>query len=145
MTDDSRFQTLADLSSIPSAPFHEATVARYVADCLRDLGIPLEVDPFGNLIATHRNGATERPIALVAHLDHPAIEVSEILSSSEGRAILLGGVPAAGFDRPVLVSMVTASGTRSATIVGREVNPATGRIASLLIRYSGDLSVGDWG
>jgi putative aminopeptidase FrvX len=145
MRDEGHFNILADLASIPTASFHESAVAGYVATCLRDLGIPFEVDLFGNLIAEYRNGASDRPVALVAHLDHPAIEISEILSPTEARAVLLGGVPAACFDRPVLVSMVTISGPRPATIVGRDVNPASGRVASLHILHAGDLRPGDWG
>jgi putative aminopeptidase FrvX len=145
MMDAGALQTLSELAAIPTAPFHESAVAEYVASYLRGLGVPFAVDPHGNLIATYRNGCSGRPIALVAHLDHPAIEITGLPSPTTATASLLGGVPAACFDRPVGVSLVTASGLQTGTIVGREINPNSGRVLSLQVQHSGGLSMGEWG
>ena len=145
MSDARALQTLAELAAIPTASFHESLVATYVAEYLRGIGIPFSVDRHGNLIATYRKGTSNRPIALVAHLDHPAIEISEVSSPTTATATLLGGVPATCFDRVVPLSLVTATGRRAGSIVGREINPENGRVQSLHLQHEGELSVGDWG
>jgi len=145
MSDAESLGLLAAIAAIPTAPFHENDVAAFVARYIRNLGVPLTVDPYGNLIATYQNGDSRRPIAFVAHLDHPAIEITEVQSTTTARAALLGGVPAACFERPVPVSLFTRAGSISAVIVGRNVNPADGRVASLAIECAGGCQVGDWG
>ncbi len=135
---------LADLGALPTAPLHEATVAGYVARFLRERGLPFQVDPYGNLIATYRNADSPRPIALVAHLDHPALELTAVASDGTATASLLGGVPAACFARPVPVLVVGETAAQPATIVGVEIDPATGRVASLTLRAPRTAQVGQF-
>lgn len=145
MIESDAARVLADLGAIPSAPLHELAVATCVGRFLRDLGLPFQVDQFGNIIATYRNGDSPRPLALVAHLDHPAIEISSIESPSAARAALLGGVQAACFNRPVPIVVVGQAATHPATIVGHEIDPTTGRVSSLAVQSENPIHVGDFG
>ncbi|MDP6073328.1 MAG: hypothetical protein QGG34_17565, partial [SAR202 cluster bacterium] len=79
----------------PAAPFHEGGPARYLAAFARDLGVDVQVDSFGNVIAHYRKGSDDDrpPVAYVAHMDHPGYEIAEI--RDDGVVVrALGGVPA---------------------------------------------------
>jgi len=141
---ENALRLLEQVGEIPTAPLHELGVAIYVTGVLRDLGLPPVVDEFGNLIATYRQGDTT-PVALVAHLDHPGLEIVAVESRSRAGASLLGGVRSTCFDRPVPVKLFGESGPQSATIVGYAVDVTTGRVSRLDLEYSGRLAVGDFG
>jgi putative aminopeptidase FrvX len=141
---ETSLRLLAQVGEIPTAPLHELGVANYVARVLRDLGLPLVIDEFGNLIATYHNGDTT-PVALVAHLDHPGLEIAAVESPGRARASLLGGVRSTCFDRPVPVRLFGKSGRQAGTIVGCAVDPATRRVSHLDLECSGRLAVGDFG
>src|SRR5579884_3878761 len=147
MTIDEAFAltVLSEVASIPTAPLHEEGVAAYVARFLRQVGLPFEVDPFGDLIATYRNGNASPPVALVAHLDHPGIEIAAVGPGHLAQANLLGGVPSACFDRPVRALLMSDGRLSPATIVGYDVSPGTGRVASLTLEHAGQVDAGDFG
>jgi putative aminopeptidase FrvX len=136
---------LSGLAAIPSTPFHEARLAACVARFVREIGLPLRVDPFGNLIVHYHGGRPRESVALVAHLDHPGVEIIAIDGPSTARGRLLGGVRPAYFDRPVPIQVVGDKATYPATIVGYEVNPDTGRVSSLEISHGGGVTLGDYG
>jgi endoglucanase len=144
MIDASDLAVLSDVGSIPTASFHEDAVAAYVARFIRDLGLPLRADPSGNLIAEYRSGKPTTPVALVAHLDHPAIEISHVHSPTSATATLLGGVRPACFGRRVPARIHRASEV-AAAIVGYETNPSTGRVRALALETEAPVSAGDFG
>ena len=79
-------------------------------------------DEYGNLYArTHAEHTTVSawgvPLVFCAHMDHPAFEV---ISVDPQRALLLGGVPAACFSRPVRGRIVRPDGEVSVRIVAHE-------------------------
>lgn len=90
-------EILARLGARPAAPFHERGVAEAVERTLRESGLRPWRDEFGNVVARYASPADaegRRPIAFVAHMDHPGFELIE----GSGRryvARALGGVPAA--------------------------------------------------
>jgi putative aminopeptidase FrvX len=141
---ETALRLLEQVGEIPTAPLHELGVATHVAGVLRDLGLPPVVDEFGNLIATYRNGDTT-PVALVAHLDHPGLEIVDVEPGGRARASLLGGVRSTCFDQPVPVRLFGESGTQTGTIVGCTMDPATGRVSHLHLESSGRLAIGDYG
>lgn len=145
MTDAEALRTLAEIAAIPTGPFHEQGVATFVAHFLRATGLGFTVDQFGNLIAKRDGDLPGPPVALVAHLDHPAIEISQVVSDTQARASLLGGVPAACFDQPVPVVIYTASGCHKATIVGHNAEKTPTGPLSLDIISQGTVTVGDLG
>src|SRR5579884_3902028 len=103
LDENAALRVLAGLGEIPTAPLHEHAVAAYVIHFLRTLGLPVQTDPYGNLLTTYRSGPASQPVALVAHLDHPALEVTAVGPGSTAQAILLGGIPVDCFARPVPV------------------------------------------
>ena len=141
----SALDLLAALGAIPTAPLHEEGIAAYVTQFIRGLGLATRVDDFGNIVATYQNGGADRPLALVAHLDHPAIEITDRGPGARARAVLLGGVPPACFDQPVPVVIVSASQTVAGTIDGYETDAKTGRVASLSLEVQGSVAAGDFG
>lgn len=120
---------LRELAACPTAPFHEQRVAARLGAWMRDLGLPVHIDEYGNLLVRYE-GAPTRPIALVAHMDHPALEVIETAPLT-GR--LLGGVPARCFERPVAVRFLVEYQE------GREDREVPGRITG---HFEADGAVG---
>jgi putative aminopeptidase FrvX len=104
---------LRALSACPTAPFHEAYVARQIVAFCRDSGIDVSADPFGNLLATvppvpsDPGAAPEQshPIAFCAHMDHPSLEV---VSADPLRVRVRGGLRWP--DHPVALRFITESG-----------------------------------
>lgn len=77
--------------SLPTAPFHEEAVARFVKTFAKKLGLSCQEDRWGNLKIVYRRGKGKRPFALTAHMDHPGFEV--IRGGARPIVRLLGGVP----------------------------------------------------
>jgi endoglucanase len=90
--EDHAFAVLEAVAGVPTAPLHEAAVARHLARALRALGLPVWQDRYGNLFARYRHGHGARPLALVAHMDHPGLAVTQA-SNREVTADVLGGFP----------------------------------------------------
>jgi len=78
---------LERLARQPTAPLHEEAVLREAARIARDANLRTRTDSFGNLVL--RPGGPRRgpAIWLVAHTDHPGLEVT-----GPGTARLFGGV-----------------------------------------------------
>ena len=95
---------LRDLGALPAVPFHERGPARYIEAALQRLPVDVHRDSYGNIIAHYakRADAGRRPIAFVAHMDHPGFETIE--AAGDGVvARALGGVPDASLTRPTPV------------------------------------------
>jgi len=75
---------------LPTAPYHEHAVRNFVIRYCRELGVCVESDRVGNVIAKqHRpRSSTPAPLVFVAHMDHPGFEMLD-----GRRAEFLGGVP----------------------------------------------------
>ncbi|NWJ46695.1 MAG: hypothetical protein HXX08_12515 [Chloroflexi bacterium] len=89
--------TLRDLVSIPTASFFENNILAYIEAFLKQYSIPYTVDRWGNILAHYSKGENIRPLALMAHTDHPAFEITaanapESLPTANLTALLLGGV-----------------------------------------------------
>jgi putative aminopeptidase FrvX len=141
-----RLAVLREITSIPTAPTHEARVGRYVVAFLRRLGLAPARDEFGNLIVRYRRGETagQPPIAFVAHMDHPALEVATV-AGDRVTATLLGGVASACFDRPCAVRVYPngdESGV-SGTVVGYV--DRGNRDVTLELAMNGPVAPGDFG
>lgn len=100
--------TLREIVSIPTTSYHEQAVGRAIRAFLDCYAIPYEIDRYGNIIAHYQKGAPCRPLALMAHTDHPAFEL-ETAGSFPGypganwSARLLGGVMPDYFNNPARV------------------------------------------
>ena len=76
-------EILASLCRQPATSYFEDNVAREVDHILASTAIPREQDQYGNILArlTRRDPSDplpSRPIALVAHMDHPGFEIVEV-------------------------------------------------------------------
>jgi len=78
------------LLAVPTAPFHEDGVMDCLRGLLAEAGVPFRADRHGNLIARYRKGGAPR-WALVAHTDHPGIDVTAVRWPT-AHATFLGGV-----------------------------------------------------
>lgn len=104
---------LRELGARPAVPFHESGPADYIFKTLKGLGVPVRRDRYGNVIARYRKGASTKvpPVAFVAHMDHPGLEIVE---ASVGRVVarVLGGVPVCSLTSPTPVLILTPDGRR---------------------------------
>lgn len=74
---------------LPTAPYHEQAVRDFVIHYCRELGVRVEIDRVGNVIAKYQRRRKARaPLVYVAHMDHPGFEMLD-----GRRAEFLGGVP----------------------------------------------------
>ena len=95
-------RALTEISAHPTASFFEARAASYILSELGRLGLPYQQDQYGNIIASYGD-SSQRPLAIVAHMDHPAFEV---VDATHGR--LLGHVKKECFEKPVNVRVFPA-------------------------------------
>ncbi len=78
---------LERLAREPTAPLHEHAVLREAARIARDAGVRARTDLYGNLVLRPPTPRRGPAIWLVAHMDHPGLEVT-----GPGKARLLGWV-----------------------------------------------------
>jgi len=87
---DVTLRTVERIASTPTAPYHEQRVMRAIAAELDSLGVAADTDAYGQIHAHVERGRAARPMALLAHTDHPAFDVTRA-NGNEGRARVLGG------------------------------------------------------
>jgi endoglucanase len=136
---------LEQVVSIPTASFFEHRVSSYIQSFLEEIGVPYRQDRWGNIIAHYQKGQNIHPLALMAHTDHPALEIiTESLPTEHPTAThtakLLGGVLPACFEKEVGVRVYNrdvAIAMRSAKVVGYSVgdNP---RSVTLYLKVEGE-------
>lgn len=87
--------------SLPTAPFHEEAVIRFIKNFVKKLGLRCQQDRYGNLKIVYRRGRGQKPFALTAHMDHPGFEV--VRGGRKPVVRLLGGVPDKFFRRAKVI------------------------------------------
>ena len=103
--DEKSLEIISKISSIPSLPFQEQQIAKYITDLLREWRISYEVDQFGNIIAVLPGESLTDGIGFVAHMDHPGFEIVQ-KENSNFIAKALGGVPEWTFTKKTPVKIV---------------------------------------
>ena len=135
------------IASAPTAPYHEQRAMRAIAAELGALGIPIEQDTYGQTHARVRSGSAARPLALLAHTDHPGFDVVSA-EGREGRARILGGLHARAFAREVRVVVCDdgASEPFAATLddYTPAIDVANNSLGHCRIRADRALAVGQW-
>src|SRR5438093_10557438 len=101
---DTTLATIKAIASAPTAPYHEFRALRAIRRELERSDLQPHEDAYGQVSARVRRGHAKRALALIAHTDHPAFEVTEA-HGREGRARILGGLYSEFFAAsvPVLV------------------------------------------
>jgi endoglucanase len=91
-------------------------VAQFVRAFAAARGLRVRADKFGNLVVRYRRGRGHRPVAFVAHMDHPGFEVLEEAAGSFVMTRFLGVVPRECFRPGVRVRLFGADGEQRARI-----------------------------
>jgi endoglucanase len=99
---DTTLATIERVASAPTAPYHEFRALRAIRHELERSGLEAREDAYGQVSARVTRGSAKRALALIAHTDHPAFEVTEA-HGREGRARILGGLYAEFFASTVPV------------------------------------------
>ena len=134
---------LARLAQTPAAPFREADVARALLLLLDGAGIPWTRDPFGNVLARVQRGTPHQALAMVAHLDHPAFEVTAADGAgATGR--LLGGVRIEALPAGTPLRMMTGGWWQHASLLAADRDAPSGAV-TLHIDGPASARAGDWG
>ncbi len=125
-------EILAALCRHPATSYFEDDIAREIEGILTTAGIPYEQDDYGNIIArlTRGNESPDhpeliqgRPIALVAHMDHPGFEIIDV---NDGRLTLkmIGRVSDVIYEQQVDLVVYCADGSScAARTTGRDGDP----------------------
>ena len=71
-------QGVRRLGEHATAPFEEIPTRDALHRWLEELKLAFEVDAYGNTLVRVRRGMPRRPIAFVAHLDHPGLRVESV-------------------------------------------------------------------
>ncbi len=128
---------LERLARQPTAPFHEHGVRAEATRIAREAGALVRKDASGNLIVSPPGRRRGPPMWLVAHMDHPGLEVV-----GRGEARLLGGIAPAYLKRGVRLRLVADGEAFPAKL--RKFTKLGGRIR-FESREAGRLHRGDFG
>ena len=99
---DATLATIERVASAPTAPYHEFRALRAIRRELERNALSVSEDAYGQISSRTRRAGAKRALALVAHTDHPAFEITEA-HGHEGRARILGGLYPEFFASPVAV------------------------------------------
>lgn len=91
-------------------------MAQFIREFAIARGLRVRSDKFGNLVVCYRRGRGHRPVAFVAHMDHPGFEVAEDAAGGFVMTRFLGSVPREYFRPGGRVRLFGADGEQRATI-----------------------------
>ena len=95
MDDVLNLAALKHLLTPATAPYHERAVTHALHAWLAQLQLPVRCDAFGNSWVHIRRGQPKRRVALMAHLDHPALMVTRV-SARRIHCVPQGNMPTRG-------------------------------------------------
>src|SRR2546426_982379 len=122
----------------PTTSFHEHAVRAEATKIAEAFGATTRMDPYGNLIVAPPGRRSGPPVWLVAHMDHPGLEVT---GRGEGR--LLGGVGANYLRRGVRLRLYRDGEAIAARLL--RYAPETRRFRFEVAARSSSLRRGDFG
>ena len=145
-TIDESLRLLREIGSPPTAPYHEHAPRAAIERELQRLALTHRRDRWGNVITSIRAGERSRPVALVAHMDHPAFDVVEANGTS-AVARVRGGLFRETFNPPVAISICRDGETIRArgSELTYDIELVNYSIGFLLLDAERPLRVGDWG
>lgn len=104
----------------PTAPYFEQGVATVIVQIAREIGLTPRSDRAGNLILEYRQGAADRPLALMAHMDHPGFRIDSKIAEDRFAATFRGTVGEEYFQAGTRVLLMP--GRVPATLEGGKTN-----------------------
>src|SRR6266850_1550384 len=144
---DTTLATIKSVASAPTAPYHEFRALRAIRRELERNGITAHEDPYGQVTTHVSRGNAKRALALVAHTDHPAFEITEA-HGREGRARILGGLYAEFFASPVPVLVYDDADAEPFAATLDDYTPAADAVNNspghCRIRGVAELRAGQW-
>lgn len=144
---DTALATVERIASAPTAPYHEFRALRAIRRELERSALDVTEDAYGQLLTRVTRGSAKHALALVAHTDHPAFEVTEA-RGREGRARVLGGLYPEFFAStvPVLVHDDADGAPFAATLDGYVSAPDLlhNSPGHCRIRADSELRTGQW-
>ncbi|MCH8852509.1 MAG: M20/M25/M40 family metallo-hydrolase [Planctomycetes bacterium] len=92
---------LTEMLSLPTAPFAEDHVRRYVFDFCQRHEVHVREDKVGNILVhyKHPSSKVKRPLCLCAHMDHPGFRAVRMIDDQTLKAQWHGGVMPEYFPR----------------------------------------------
>jgi len=97
-SDSKSISILKSLCSVPTAPFAEQAVVRFVEQFVADRPkLRLSRDRWGNLLITLRSNSEFPRCVFTAHMDHPGFVAGKMLDARTLQADFRGGVEASYF------------------------------------------------
>ena len=137
---DNSLKILAMLGECPSTSFHENLVFQCIKRILSLENIPYKTDTYGNILARIEGTKPQnKPVAFVAHMDHPGFEVDRI-ENGQVIAKALGGVPIASIKKVTKsFSFDEKTGERYSCVLEPETSIGDREV---LVDSNQDLSIG---
>ncbi len=126
---------LKRLSEHATAPFEELPTRDALHRWLTELKLGFEVDAFGNTLVRVRRGMPRRPVALVAHLDHPGLRVESVAAAGVV-CVAEGGQPLKGLKGAKVVFPRCKAGAASGVVTTVKTKEEDGRVkvASVVVK-----------
>ncbi len=146
---DAVLATVRSIGSAPTAPYHEWRALAAIRSVLTRDGIVLRTDDHGQLLASVRRGEARRPVAFVAHTDHPAFEIVSA-HGREGIARVLGGFRGRVLESPANVLVHSDDARATEVIRGRidrfvpDLDPVHNSPGRVRIVADASLRAGQW-
>ena len=132
---------MRELGQLPTTSFHEEAVSKFVTSYLSQLELEVVADAYGNLVGHYVSGQAGRRIALVAHMDHPGLEVIAV-DSTQSKCRLVGWLDPRYLSSGIKVVVFSQGAAIRGTVTGAQV---TERTAVLEVRSDTPLTVGAFG
>lgn len=120
-----------------TAPFDEIPTRTALHRWLEELKLGFEVDAYGNTLVRVRRGMPRRPVALVAHLDHPGLRV-ESHSAAGVVCVAEGGQPVKSLKGAKVVFPRAKAGPASGVVASIKTSDDDGRtkVESVVVKLS---------
>ena len=93
---------MTDVMSLPTAPFSEDEVRRYIFSfCRNRVNVKTREDKDGNILVhyKHPGSKVRRPVCFCAHTDHPGFRSVKMINDNTVLAKWFGGVPPEYFNK----------------------------------------------
>ncbi len=88
------FEILKSLTVIPTVPFREEAVQRYIRQFARTKGLVVKEDDMGNILLMNPKATAGKSLVFAAHMDHPGFLIEKPVGQNGGTttARFYGGV-----------------------------------------------------